>query len=114
MASRRARKRYRRLAGQQGQGADRRGDRPDSPAPAELDPRGGSGDKFGLWADPTRRELGLLRRSIREDWPTPRPHRRRIVAEVFEFLRTPYDLGNAKECMRHLRAVQVFTDLHIK
>lgn len=70
MASRRVRKRHRRLAK-----AARRGDR-DATSP------GGRGELIGLWCEATRGELVMLRGAIRQGWPVPAHRRRRISKEI--------------------------------
>jgi hypothetical protein len=82
MPSRRKRKRgRRRVAHAQADGAAaRRGDRGKPPAP------GGKGGGCGLWADPSRSDLQLLRQAIRRGWPVPQERCGPILAEVFSRL----------------------------
>lgn len=89
MASRRKRKRERRLgaAHQTDAAANWRGDRENAPPDDSGKPaRGVRGAECSLWTHATSSDLLLLRRAIREDWPVPAERRGPIMDEALSAL----------------------------
>ena len=103
MGSRRKRKRYRRFTRAQGIEASRRGDRPETRAPAPDCPSltGGWGAAAELWSDVSRGDLVLLRHAVQENWPIP-VERRPPIIEALENM-----IGNT-DARRTIGIVRVF------